>query len=172
MKRVLAIFMNCLLIVISILYIVSVFQYRSHYFHGVFGLRDLTLNQDVTISSSDSSISLVKGTTISSDTILEQGVLFSEDYDGTHYREYIPLDCFVEGEALKTEVNKALDDIETLEMVERRDSIIRILCCSGVYLVMAGLATVILIKKKRYLVSVLINIIIVLGVLIICSVIR
>ena len=172
MKKALAIITNILLIVICILYIVSIFQYESHYLNGIFGLRNLTLNQDVTIYSNDSSISLSKGTMISSDTILEQGVLFSEEYDGIRYREYIPLDYFVEGEELKAEVNEAIADIQTQEKDERKGFIIKSLCCSGIYLVIAVPATIILIKKKKHLASVLLNIILVMSVLFVCSFIR
>lgn len=174
MKKLISIITNSLLAFIGILLIVGRFHVEYHTLNGIYGLRELTLNQDVTITSydKDSSITFEKGAVISSDMILEEGLLYSEDINGEYYYEYIPLDCFIEGKELKAEIDMAIGEQQILKQEKTRDATIKILCFSSIYLVMAVPATIIPIKKKRYLVSILINIIIVLGVLIICSVIR
>ena len=175
MKKIIAIIVNCLLLLFGLLLIASKFYMPAHLDNGLFGSRCLTLNQDITIFNSnydDSSITLQKGTIVKSDMIIERGVLYTEDNNGVHYHEYIPLEFFVEGDELKAELNGVVENNQNLRRKEIQEAMFKILPFSVIYLVLAVTATIISIKKKKHLVSVLINIILILSVLIVCSFIR
>ena len=86
---------------------------------GLYGERVLTLKQSITIinsSDEDVSVTLEKGSEVSADIILERGVLYTEDINGVHFHEYIPLEYFVEVEELQAELNEVAENARSVTM--------------------------------------------------------
>ena len=169
-KRVITIIADSLLILFCCALIVSRFLPNTHDQIGLFGLRVLTLKQDVTIteSSEDVSITLEKGSEVSADIISERGVLYTEDINGVHFHEYIPLEYFAEAEELQAELNEVAENARSVKMEKMQAGIVWAVCFSGVYLLMAVPASIVAIKKGRFLASFLINVILALIVIILC----
>ena len=169
-KRVITIIVDSLLILFCCALIVSRFLPNTHDQIGLYGLRVLTLKQDVTIteSSEDVSVTLEKGSEVSADIILERGVLYTEDINGVHFHEYIPLEYFVEAEELQAELNEVAENARSVKMEKMQAGIVWAVCFSGVYLLMAVPASIVAIKKGRILASFLINVILALIVIILC----
>ena len=169
-KRVITIIADSLLILFCCALIVSRFLPNTHDQIGLFGLRVLTLKQDVTIteSSEDVSITLEKGSEVSADIISERGVLYTEDINGVHFHEYIPLEYFAEAEELQAELNEVAENARSVKMEKMQAGIVWAVCFSGVHLLMAVPASIVAIKKGRFLASFLINVILALIVIILC----
>ena len=169
-KRVITIIADSLLILFCCALIVSRFLPNTKDQIGLYGLRVLTLKQDVTIteSSEDVSVTLEKGSEVSADIILERGVLYAEDINGVHFHEYIPLECFVEAYELQAELNEVAENARSVKMEKMQAGIVWAVCFSGVYLLMAVPASIVAIKKGRFLASFLINVILALIVIILC----
>lgn len=170
-KRVITIIADSLLILICCMMIVCCFCLpNTHDQIGLYGLRVLTLKQDVTIteSSEDVSVTLEKGSEVSADIILERGVLYTEDINGVHFHEYIPLEYFAEAEELQAELNEVAENARSVKMEKMQAGIVWAVCFSGVYLLMAVPASIVAIKKGRFLASFLINVILALIVIILC----
>ncbi len=168
MKKIITVILNCVLILIGLMFIVGRFHIPAHtqsvmYADGLFDSRSLTLNQDITITNpNNDSKTLKKDSVIDSDMIFEKGALYAETDNGAYYHEYIPLDYFVEGDELKAELDEVVENNQTIRRGIMQDAFVKILCWSCVYLAIAIPVTIIPIKKKKFLVSVLINIILVL----------
>ena len=169
-KRVITIIADSLLILFCCALIVSRFLPNTKDQIGLYGLRVLTLKQDVTIteSSEDVSVTLEKGSEVSADIILERGVLYTEDINGVHFHEYIPLEYFVEAEELQADLNEVAENARSVKMEKMQAGIVWAVCFSGVYLLMAVPASIVAIKKGRFLASFLINVILALIVIILC----
>ena len=169
-KRVITIIADSLLILFCCALIVSRFLPNTKDQIGLYGLRVLTLKQDVTIteSSEDVSVTLEKGSEVSADIILERGVLYTEDINGVHFHEYIPLEYFVETEELQAELNEVAENARSVKMEKMQAGIVWAVLFSVVYLLMAVPASIVAIKKGRFLASFLINVILALIVIILC----
>lgn len=169
-KRVITIIADSLLILFCCALIVSRFLPNTHDQIGLFGLRVLTLKQNVTIteSSEDVSITLEKGSEVSADIISERGVLYSEYVNEVLFHDYIPLEYFVEAEELQAELNEVAENVRSVKMEKMQAGIVWAVCFSGVYLLMAVPASIVAIKKGRFLASFLINVILALIVIILC----
>ncbi len=169
-KRVITIIADSLLILFCCALIVSRFLPNTKDQIGLYGLRVLTLKQDVTISESseDVSVTLEKGSEVSADIILERGVLYTEDINGVHFHEYIPLEYFVEAEELQAELNEVAENARSVKMEKMQAGIVWAVLFSVVYLLMAVPASIVAIKKGRFLASFLINVILALIVIILC----
>ncbi len=169
-KRVITIIADSLLILFCCALIVSRFLPNTHDQIGLYGLRVLTLKQDVTIteSSEDVSITLEKGSEVSADIILERGVLYTENINGVHFHEYIPLEYFAEAEELQAELNEVAENARSVKMEKMQAGIVWAVLFSAVYLLMAVPASIVAIKKGRFLASFLINVLLALIVIILC----
>ena len=169
-KRVITIIADSLLILFCCALIVSRFLPNTKDQIGLYGERVLTLKQDVTIteSSEDVSIKMKKGSEVSADIILERGVLYTEDINGVHFHEYIPLEYFVEAEELQAELNEVAENARSVKMEKMQAGIVWAVLFSVVYLLMAVPASIVAIKKGRFLASFLINVILALIVIILC----
>ena len=169
-KRVITIIADSLLILFCCALIVSRFLPNTKDQIGLYGERVLTLKQDVTISESseDVSVTLEKGSEVSADIILERGVLYTEDINGVHFHEYIPLEYFVEAEELQAELNEVAENARSVKMEKMQAGIVWAVLFSVVYLLMAVPASIVAIKKGRFLASFLINVILALIVIILC----
>lgn len=171
-KSVIAVILNCFVFLVGFYIIIIALgmpAYTNEYFFlkspSIWVSRELTLNQDVTIDNaghSDSSVTLEKGTVITSDDIRPHGALYRGDHDGVHYHEYISLDCFVEGEDLQEE----LKEIDANNKIRRREIMmpanIKIAISGALYLALAVYLTVVFLKKEKYLACVLANIVLML----------
>ena len=169
-KRVITIIADSLLILLCCALIVSRFLPNTRDQIGLYGLRVLTLKQDITIteSSEDVSVTLEKGSEVSADIILERGVLYTEDINGVHFHEYIPLEYFVEAEELQADLNEVAENARSVKMEKMQAGIVWAVLFSVVYLLMAVPASIVAIKKGRFLASFLINVILALIVIILC----
>ena len=179
-KSIIAVILNCFVFLVGFYIILTVIYlpaYSSEYyflkFPSIWVSRELTLNQDVTIDNSghsDSSITLAKGTVITSDDIRANGALYRGDNDEVHYHQWISLDCFVEGEDIKEE----LKQIDASNKIRRREIMmpvnIKIAIIGALYLAAAAFITVIFLKKEKYMACVLCNIVLVLFVVLLLSV--
>lgn len=170
-KRVITIIADSLLILFCCALIVSRFLPYNHDQIGLYGERVLTLKQSITIinsSDEDDSITLEKGSEVSADIILERGVLYTEDINGVHFHEYIPLEYFAEAEELHVELNEVAENARSVKMEKMQAGIVWAVLFSVVYLLMAVPASIVAIKKRRFLASFLINVILALIVIILC----
>lgn len=170
-KRVITIIADSLLILLCCALIVSRFLPYNHDQIGLYGERVLTLKQSITIinsSDEDVSVTLEKGSEVSADIILERGVLYTENINGVHFHEYIPLEYFVEAEELQAELNEVAENVRSVKMEKMQAGIVWAVLFSVVYLLMAVPASIVAIKKGRFLASFLINVILALIVIILC----
>lgn len=170
-KRVITIIADSFLILFCCALIVSRFLPYTHDQIGLYGERVLTLKQSITIinsSDEDVSVTLEKGSEVSADIILERGVLYTENINGVHFHEYIPLEYFAEAEELHAELNKVAENARSVKMEKMQAGIVWAVLFSGVYLLMAVPASIVAIKKERFLASFLINVILALIVIILC----
>lgn len=170
-KRVITIIADSLLILFCCALNVSRFLPNTKDQIGLYGERVLTLKQSITIinsSDEDVSVTLVKGSEVSADIILERGVLYTEDINGVHFHEYIPLEYFVEAEELQAKLNEVAENARSVKMEKMQAGIVWAVLFSVVYLLMAVSASIVAIKKGRFLASFLINVILALIVIILC----
>lgn len=171
-KRVITIIADSFLMLICCMMIVCCFCLPATKDQiGLYGERVLTLKQSITIINSndeDVSVTLEKGSEVSADIILERGVLYTEDINGVHFHEYIPLEFFVEAEELQAELNVVAENARSVKMEKMQAGIVWAVLFSVVYLLMAVPASIVAIKKGRFLASFLINVILALIVIILC----
>ena len=178
-KSIIAVILNCFVFLVGfhiILTVIYLPAYSSEYFlkfPRIWVSRELTLNQDVTIDNSghsDSSITLAKGTVITSTDIRTNGALYSGDKDEVHYHQYISLECFVEGEDIKEE----LKQIDASNKIRRREIMmpvnIKIAIIGALYLAAAAFITVVFLKKEKYVACVLSNLVLLLFVVLLLSI--
>ena len=179
-KSIIAVILNCFVFLVGFYIILTVIYlpaYSNEYFFlkspSIWVSRELTLNQDVTIDNSghsDSSITLAKGTVITSTDIRTNGALYSGDKDEVHYHQYISLECFVEGEDIKEE----LKQIDASNKIRRREIMmpvnIKIAIIGALYLAAAAFITVVFLKKEKYVACVLSNLVLLLFVVLLLSI--
>ena len=162
---IITVILNCFIVLVGFWVILTgiyVPAYSNDYFffkHDyIWENRELTLNQDVTIDNeghTDKTVTLKKGTIITSDNISQNGVLYVDDIDEEHYHQNIPLDCFEEGEALKEELKEIAASNKKRRIEIMMPANIKILIVGGLYLAAAVYLTVKFIKKDKRKIAVL-----------------
>ena len=162
---IITVILNCFIVLVGFWVILTgiyVPAYSNDYFffkHDyIWENRELTLNQDVTIDNegnTDKTVTLKKGTIITSDNISQNGVLYVDDIGEEHYHQYISLDCFEEGEALKEELKEIAASNKKRRIEIMMPANIKILIVGGLYLAAAVYLTVKFIKKDKRKIAVL-----------------